>query len=86
MGVSAWGGFEGWEQTYPKEYLAWTSCLRPVLAPPVAMKAGGMHVIMAKNRITRAASLRHMPKVRVASMPVGILLGVSPVRHGKREY
>lgn len=32
-----------------------------------------MHVIMAKNKITRAESRKPMPKTSVASMPVGIL-------------
>lgn len=66
-------GGRGEEGAYPKEYRAWTSCLRPVSIPPIPMNAGGMHVSKEKNRITREASRRDMPIPRVASMPVGIL-------------
>jgi hypothetical protein len=37
------------------------------------IKAGGMHVSMAKNRMMSEASLRLKPMPSVASMPVGIL-------------
>jgi len=51
----------------------------------MAMNAGGAHVIMAKNKITRAESRRLMPKSSVASMPVGILgLVVSATQIGNR--
>jgi len=60
-------------RTHPNEYLACTSCLMPVSMPPMPMKAGGMHVSRAKKRMTREESRRFMPKLRVASKPVGIL-------------
>lgn len=69
-----WGWREGRAgMAYPKEYRAWTSWRRPVLAPAMPMKAGGMQVSMAKKRMTRDASLRLMPNDRVASRPVGRL-------------
>jgi hypothetical protein len=37
------------------------SCLMPVSMPPMPMKAGGMQVRRAKNRMTSEESLRLMP-------------------------
>jgi hypothetical protein len=76
VNVKKGGGRVG-RTTYPKEYRAWTSCLRPVLAPAIPMNAGGMQVSMAKKRMTSDASLRLMPNDRVASKPVGMLGAVS---------
>jgi hypothetical protein len=38
------------------------------------MKAGGIHVSIAKKRMMSEASLKLRPMPSVASMPVGILL------------